>query len=70
MKWGSAFHGMKWGSVGNPTVQKWVLDKAFDFESSFNGFKVIDFSQQHTEIPIFAVAAYLLFVFGVPQMVR
>ncbi|CAG9467312.1 unnamed protein product [Pedinophyceae sp. YPF-701] len=65
-----SIYGMKFGDVGNEIVSK-SLRTALDFEKDFNGWKFIQFSQEHTEIPIFAVTAYLFFVFYFPgQMVH
>lgn len=41
-----------------------------DYERSFDGQVWIDFTREHAEVPILAVAAYLVVVFYVPDVLR
>ena len=38
------------------------------FEADFNSQVMIDYAREHTEIPVFAVGAYLWMIFGLPEL--
>lgn len=47
-----------------------MLQKWFEYERTFDGQQWIDFTREHADIPIFAVAAYLIIVFYVPTVLK
>ena len=38
------------------------------FEADFNSQVMIDYAREHTEVPVFAVGAYLWMIFGLPEL--
>jgi len=55
--------------MGDPPDQG-LIAAWFIYEKSFRGARTIQFVQDHTEIPIFAMFIYLFFVFSVPDMLQ
>merc|ERR1712205_95095 len=45
-----------------------ILGQLLQYEAGFQGSAWIEFTRAHTEIPIFAVCAYFLVVFYVPNL--
>ena len=47
-----------------------VIERWLEYERNFDGQTWIEFTREHAEIPIFAVAAYLFIVFYVPPVLE
>eukprot|EP00040_Diaphanoeca_grandis_P027365 m.155661 g.155661 ORF g.155661 m.155661 type:complete len:314 (+) comp30948_c0_seq1:168-1109(+) len=47
-----------------------LLNQFKDFENNFNGQEWIDWTAEHTEVPVFAIAIYLIIVFWIPPLLR
>ena len=45
-----------------------LLARFAAFEADFNSQVMIDYAREHTEVPVFAVGAYLWMIFGLPEL--